>query len=566
MNPVADSKPNQVEHIARALYDFFSEKEKAEFLPLLRKVLYQLVTLQIDKGRGFLTKKELDEISDTPNRLHAVGEEHENSPLVFTKTGRLYFRKYFEYEQSIAQFLNSRNEAQNQSLVEQSVPSCQENFRSVLDDYQALAVGIGVHKNWMLLSGGPGTGKTHTLVVLMSLLLKIKPELRIALVAPTGKAAFRLQQSINHTVNNLGFPQELVSQLLSLSQSSTIHRLLGVIPGSVDFRRNKSNPLPHDLVVVDEASMIDLPLMAKLLNALKPTARLILSGDADQLSPVQGGGVFNALVRGSEPNKFNHEDLSSLRDFSQVGEESNALNQLTGHVVTLMKSHRHDSGEAGQNISNLCGLIKEGNGDELVKSVRESGAGVEFISSFSDSRIQEFLKTGFNDFVTSEDPKEALKALAKFRILCAHNHGKYGVEQWNTKSRSLLSFQESDFYPVVIQKNDYGVDLFNGDDGVISGEKAYFENGNGMREIAKARLPACSDAFALSIHRSQGSEYDQVMIVLPPPEAKLLSRELLYVAVSRAKRGVVFVGDPASLVSAVNQEGDLQSGIVELMQ
>ena len=168
--------------------------------------------------------------------------------------------------------------------------------------------------------------------------------------------------------------------------------------------------------------------------------------------------------------------------------------------------------------------------------------------------------------MTSEDPKEALKALAKFRILCAHNHGKYGVEQWNTKSRSLLSFQESDFYPVVIQKNDYGVDLFNGDDGVILGEKAYFENGNGMREIAKARLPACSDAFALSIHRSQGSEYDEVMIVLPPPEAKLLSRELLYVAVSRAKRGVVFVGDPASLVSAVNQEGDLQSGIVELMQ
>ena len=132
-------------------------------------------------------------------------------------------------------------------------------------------------------------------VVLMSLLLKIKPELRIALVAPTGKAAFRLQQSINYTVNNLGFSPELVSRLLSLSQSSTIQRF-GVIHGSVDFRRNKSNPLPHDLVVVDEASMIDLPLMAKLLNALKPTARLILSGDADRLSPVQGGG-FNALVR-----------------------------------------------------------------------------------------------------------------------------------------------------------------------------------------------------------------------------------------------------------------------------
>ena len=219
--------------------------------------------------------------------------------------------------------------------------------------------------------------------------------------------------------------------------------------------------------------------------------------------------------------------------------------------------------ETGQNISNLCRLIREGKGEELVSSVTEGGTGIQFISSLSDSRITEILKTEFKDFTTADNPSEALRALVKFRILCAHNQGKHGVEQWNARSKSLLSFKGTDFSPLVIQKNDYGTDLFNGDDGVVAGEKAFFKNGEGMREIAKARLPVYADAYALSIHRSQGSEYDRVMIILPPPEAKLLSRELLYVAVSRAKKGVVFVGDPSSLVTAVNHELEMQSGIVE---
>ena len=566
MNPVSDSKFNQAEHIARALYDFFSEKEKPELHPLLRKVLHQLVTLQMEKGRGFLTKDEMDEISDDPGRLNVVGKENENSPLVLSKAGRLYFRKYFEYELSIARFLTESADSNDSSLLKDAISSFEKNFGELVDDYQSLAVGLGIIRNWMLLSGGPGTGKTRTLVVLISLLLEIKPELRIAMVAPTGKAAFRLQQSIDDTVNNLGLSKELVTRLSDFSTTSTIHRLLGVIPGSIDFRRNKSNPLPHDLVVVDEASMIDLPLMAKLFNAIKPSANLILSGDADQLSPVQGGGVFNALVRGSEPNKFKDDDLTCLRGFSKVGEKSNSLNPLIGHVVSLMESHRHDADEAGQNISNLCRLIREGNGEELVSSVTEGGTGIQFISSLSDSRITEVLQTEFKDFTTADNPKEALQGLVKFRILCAHNQGKYGVEQWNSRSKSLLSFKGTDFSPLVIQKNDYGTDLFNGDDGVVAGEKAFFKNGEGMREIAKARLPVYADAYALSIHRSQGSEYDRVMIILPPPEAKLLSRELLYVAVSRAKKGVVFVGDPSSLVSAVNHKLEMQSGIVELMK
>ena len=566
MNPFSDSKFNQAEHIARALYDFFSEKEKPELHPLLRKVLHQLVTLQMEKGRGFLTKDEMDEISDDPGRLNAVGKENENSPLVLSKAGRLYFRKYFEYELSIARFLTDSADSNDPSLLKDAISSFEKNFGELVDDYQSLAVGLGIIRNWMLLSGGPGTGKTRTLVVLISLLLEIKPKLRIAMVAPTGKAAFRLQQSIDETVNNLGLSKELVTRLSDLSKTSTIHRLLGVIPGSIDFRRDKSNPLHHDLVVVDEASMIDLPLMAKLFNAIKPSANLILSGDADQLSPVQGGGVFNALVRGSEPNKFKDDDLTCLRGFSKVGEKSNSLNPLIGHVVSLMESHRHDAGEAGQNISNLCRLIREGKGEELVSFVTEDGTGIQFISSLSDSRITEILKTEFKDFTIADNPSEALRALVKFRILCAHNQGKHGVEQWNARSKSLLSFKVTDFSPLVIQKNDYGTDLFNGDDGVVAGEKAFFKNGEGMREIAKARLPVYADAYALSIHRSQGSEYDRVMIILPPPEAKLLSRELLYVAVSRAKKGVVFVGDPSSLVSAVNHKLEMQSGIVELMK
>lgn len=313
--------------------------------------------------------------------------------------------------------------------------------------------------------------------------------------------------------------------------------------------------------------MVDLPLMAKLLDALKPSARLILSGDADQLSPVQGGGVFNALAKGGELNKFEPNDLPSLERFSPVAEVSSSQSQspLLGHMVALQQSHRQDADQAGGGIAELCRMIKEGKDDDAKSFAMAEKPGIEMISSVKDPRVGQLIKEGFSELGNAEDPEQALLGLRKFRILCPHNLGQYGVDLWNQKAGNQLQSFNNQFFPVVIQTNDYGVDLFNGDDGVVNGDKAFFASANDVREIPKARLPKYDEAFALSIHRSQGSEYDKVMIILPPPEAKLLNRELLYVAVSRAKGGIILVGDPDSIVSAVQQEAEKQCGVVELM-
>ena len=219
-------------------------------------------------------------------------------------------------------------------MTDKAIHFFEKNLKTNVDEYQGLAIGQAVMKPWSILCGGPGTGKTRTLVVLLILLLEIEPDFQIAMVAPTGKAAYRLQQSIEDAVKSLSLSEALTSRLSVVAQPAPPPSITGVfVRGSVDFLRNATNPLTHDLIVVDEASMIDLPLMAKLLDSLKPTARLILSGDTDQLSPVQGGGVFNALVKAAATNQFNGNDLPLLKRFSSVAGESLSQSPLTGHVV-----------------------------------------------------------------------------------------------------------------------------------------------------------------------------------------------------------------------------------------
>jgi len=566
MNSLPENISPHAQDLTRALFDFFARKEEKERHPVLRNLLHKLVSMQIEKGRGFLTLEETGEVTGNPLELHAVGTEREHCPLVMTTQGSLYFRKSYEYELGIAGFFAAKTEEDNSLDLDKAIHFFEENLKDNVDEYQALAIGQAVMKPWSILCGGPGTGKTRTLVVLLILLLEIEPDFHIAMVAPTGKAAYRLQQSIEDAVKSLSLSAALTSRLSVVAQTSTLHRLLGFVRGSVDFLRNATNPLPHDLIVVDEASMIDLPLMAKLLDSLKPKARLILSGDADQLSPVQGGGVFNALVKAAETNKFDRNDLTLLKRFSSIAGESSSQSPLTGHVVSLEQSHRQDTDQAGENISELCKLIKEGQGEDAKCLALGGNPGIEMISSVKDKRVGKLIADGLAELGNAVDPEQAIEGLREFRILCPHNLGKYGVELWNHRARSSIQSLGNQFSPVVIQKNDYGVDLFNGDDGVVSGDKAFFSSANDLREISKARLPSYQDAFALSIHRSQGSEYERVMIVLPPPEAKLLNRELLYVAVSRAKKEIILVGDPESIVSAVQQEAEVQCGVVELME
>ena len=486
-------------------------------------------------------------------------------PPGYDQEGEIIFSKVLRVRVEDCPIFTSKVETIDSLNLDRAERFFQEHLKGTVDDYQALAIAQAMIKKWLILSGGPGTGKTRTLVVLLILLLEIEPDFHVAMVAPTGKAAYRLQQSVADTIHGLSLSEELTARLSVLTQTSTLHRLLGFVRGSVDFRRSVNNPLPHDLVVVDEASMVDLPLMAKLLEALKPTARLILSGDADQLSPVQGGGVFNALAKGGVLNSFDSHDVPLLQRFSSAAVELSSPNPLLGHVVSLQQSHRQGADQEGVNISEFCRMIKDGQGEDAKSFALADNLGIEMISSTKDPRVEKLIVEGFSELGNAEGPEQALLGLRKFRILCPHNLGRYGVDFWNQKAGYLVQSSNNQFLPLVIQMNDYGVDLFNGDDGVVSGDKAFFSSANDMREIPKARLPKYDEAFALSIHRSQGSEYDRVMIILPPPEAKLLNRELLYVAASRAKGGIILVGDPESIGSAIRQGAEKQCGVVELM-
>ena len=550
--------------LADAVASFFTRHVKGEEGQALSR-LSHLLTQRASSGSSHLLAEEADKITPNWQGLPAVGQEDANLPFVFTKAGKLYFRRFFEYEKQIATVLKKRLDAPPVTLPLGSLEFFESSLAGQLDEQQAHAVLQALQQNFLLLTGGPGTGKTRTIVTILAAYLHHSPGKRIALTAPTGKAAFRMRESVMQTVESLNLPDSLRASLLESSRSSTIHRLLGSIHRSVDFRRNQNNPLPHDLVVVDEASMVDLPLLAKLCQALPEDAKLILVGDADQLAPVQGGAVFNGLVKPARPYILGDSDSLPSSGISKTAKEAECKHILSDNLVKLSHVHRRDHNSSALRIGELCDAIKEGHGQDALDIARSGQPGIRWISRLDDPALSELIRSGFQEFHQSEQPTTALSHLGNFRILCAYNDGPFGVSHWNLLAEHALAASGEHPRPVVVGVNDYSVGLFNGDDGVVLGNRAFFASEEGMRELACSRLPQHHSGYATSIHRSQGSEFDKVLIVLPTADSKLLSRELLYVAVSRAKESVVFVGQSDSFLASVNRKEQTSSGVLDML-
>ena len=417
----------------------------------------------------------------------------------------------------------------------------------------------------VLLSGGPGTGKTRTIVAMLAAYIQEHPNHLIALAAPTGKAAFRMRESVLQSLKWIELPDSIRQKIIDSTKATTLHRLLGSRMGTTDFQRNKRNPLPAHLVVVDEASMIDLPLMAKLCDALRDDTKLVLIGDAAQLAPVHGGAVFTGLIESSQPNEFREEDLVKMGVFSNSAKLSQSSNRFASSTIQLSKVHRHKDTFSSGKIDELCHAIKEGRAQDAVSVIHSGVESITWISDLTDPLLDSLLGDEFSGLSDAHDPSLALSKLGKFRILCANNEGDYGVSHWNAKTIGLLPNNDASIRPVVVHANDYSIGLYNGDDGVVFGSKVYFQSEEGVREISRSRLPQHKMGYASTIHRSQGSEFDKVAVVLPPEDSKLLSRELLYVAVSRAKEKVLLVGSEDSLIAAVNRSEKQSSGVLDLM-
>ncbi len=464
-----------------------------------------------------------------------VGAPGEFTPLVLDEHDRLYLRRYWEYEQQLAGAILSRAAASSPATVEEG------------SDLQQVAAARAVANRFTVITGGPGTGKTQTVTKILQLLFA-EPggeKLRVALAAPTGKAAARLTESVRSVQQGV--------------QATTIHRLLGYLPGSASFRHNAEHPLSYDVVIVDEASMIDLALMTKLVVAVPPAAHLILLGDRDQLASVEAGSV--------------------LADICAAAENAQPNEPLRRTVVALRQSYRFD--ESG-GIFKASTAVNAGDADAAIAALEQqvdAEARWEPLPSAAKlgARLRDRVVAAFRPCLETDDPLQALAQLKQFRILCAVRHGPFGVENLNALAEEILArtgliTPQRGWYagrPLTITQNDYNLALFNGDSGIIlpdresDGElRAFFLSAESkLRRYLPSRLPQHETAFAMTVHKSQGSEFERLLLILPEKESPLLTRELLYTAITRARRQVEIWSSEAILRTAIAHQVTRNSGL-----
>lgn len=516
----------------------------------------------------------------------AVATGSGKTPLVM-EDNRLYLRRYWEYEEEVAQGFLRRGGAACLTVDDRLLAAGLARYflagSGVDNDGQSLAALVAVLRPLAVITGGPGTGKTTTVALILALLAEQYPEprkrLRVALAAPTGKAAMRLQESISRVKKSWLF-QGLGAGAPFPEQVMTIHRLLGVIGGTASFRHDEKNPLPYDLVVVDEASMVDLPMMAKLFRALQPETRLVLLGDRHQLASVEPGSVLGDLCHPAALALFSKEFCGRLGEFgisTASGAASGMTFGLADSSVELRRSHRFasESGIGRLGAAVKCGDV--GGAWEVLADPAAPDVVWREVSSPDHFEIMlaELIPNWFAG-LQHMTPAEALAANERFRVLCALRQGPFGAEQVNARLERLLQTRGYQLpagrnypgRPVMVLSNDYDQQLYNGDVGIIfpdpdqAGElKAFFPGPDGgLRKLSPARLPPHQTVYAMTVHKSQGSEFERVLLVLPDYHSPLISRELLFTAITRARDQVEIWGsrevfEQALLVSAERHSG-----------
>lgn len=568
-----------------------------------------------------------------------------NYPLV-SMQGRLYFSRYWFYQQQVHFCISTRlhdntveidclcNEQSNDlsSTLQQLFPKT-ENQQP---DWQMLAAANACLNRFSVITGGPGTGKTTTVTRLLAALISQHPNLRIALAAPTGKAAARLVESILAAKSRLAETFPLAEKIPVIS--FTLHRLLGWRPDGFTYHHKKT--LPYDLVIVDEASMVDLPMMAQLMEALADNTRLILLGDKDQLASVEAGSVLGDLCdSGVSINEYPAHGMRHVRakQLEQLcGFQAGQLDSfvevdaplMVNSLTQLRVSHRFTS-DSG--IGQLANAINVGRADWVNTSFQQyddiqfyAGLAAPFTKERSEMMIaaeqawQEQVVKGYSHFLNAikceESPFEVLQLFNKFQLLCALRQGSCGLHALNERVQSLLHARgllnidssaaavgQSRWYvgrPVMISRNDYELNLFNGDIGIaMMVETVHVEEGslgggslegteghkksekelkvcfidgvgdgnNKIRQLLPTRLPEHETAFAMTVHKSQGSEFEDVALVLPETSNAVISRELIYTAITRGKKTFSLYANSEILEQGINARIERASGLRDLL-
>ncbi|MFL6630677.1 MAG: exodeoxyribonuclease V subunit alpha, partial [Vitreoscilla sp.] len=526
-------------------------------------------------------------------------------PLILDTEDRLYLHRYFDYERRLARRLVQARHARARAAADAAdAPRLRAQLAELFAanaarlggaaDWQQLAAALALRGRLTVISGGPGTGKSTTVVNLLACLLALAPDCRIALAAPTGKAAARMTDAIRQRAQHL--PDALRERMPA--ESSTVHRLLGVTPDG--FRHDAANPLAIDALVVDEASMLDLALATRLLEAVPPAARIILLGDKDQLAAVESGAVFAELSVDPTLTPGCVHDLAALTGTPAAAIAPPAParpSALQDCAVWFTQTYRFsvDSG-----VGRLAHYVNTGQARQAADWLREgSDADVRWLDAAApgavDAAALAAMDAGYADWraalaADGRDVAAITEAFGRFRVLCALREGPRGVAALNAamtrRFRAALAPTglpgagaalegpgASPWFagrPVLVLANDYVLRLFNGDIGIAlpdaSGDLlVHFPDATapaGFRAIAPVRLPRHETAFAMTVHKSQGSEFDGVLVMLPQQRSRVLTRELLYTAITRARRGVALVADQPVLEQAIATPTTRHSGLL----
>lgn len=527
-----------------------------------------------------------EELNNALRESDLVGTPGQPRPLIL-EGQRLYLHRYWHYEHILAERLRKLMASPPQTIDSSRLDSAEGVFNDNRAEnesthWQAVAAFVALRHRFAIIAGGPGTGKTYTVLRLMRLL--IEPALAndkappvIQLAAPTGKAAARMIESIRSGLQEMKLPGDL--DTLIPKEAKTLHRLIGVRPSTTHPLYDSTNPLAADVVIIDEASMVDLPMMAKVVDALPDHARLILLGDPYQLASVESGSVLIDLCNPTGPaNAFTREQLRAAGTLLKSPVTATD-DPLADHVVTLQTTHRFS---VESPIGRLAAAVNRGDTDALLSIAAKSAPVIILHGHVTDERINT-LVSDFADravsLASAKSPESALAALQARCLLCAVRRGPAGSETLNQRITGALAGRLGldpghAWYqgrPVIVTRNDTRAGLFNGDIGICLADdtgrfRVYFYVDGRIRGFLPTALPEHETMYAMTVHKSQGSEFSHVTLILPTEESPILSRELLYTGVTRARQTLTLIGDEALFRTAAATPLRRYSGLAERLR